>query len=129
MSDKRSLVCIVCPMGCQMEVQQNGDKMGSVSGCKCKRGQNYAMAECINPVRTLTSTVTVLNGQLPVVPVKSDKPIPKQLLFDCIKEISQCSLQAPVNIGDIVIGNVLDTGINIVATSSILDSGRFIISV
>jgi CxxC motif-containing protein len=124
MLGKKNLVCIICPMGCQIAVQQKGDKIGYASGYKCMRGKEYALAECINPVRALTSTVKVFSGQLSVAPVKSDNPIPKQLIPDCIKEINRCSLQAPIKIGDIVISNILDTGINIVATSNISGSDR-----
>lgn len=119
MLEKRTLVCIVCPVGCKMEVHTDCNKVEAVSGCKCKRGKDYAITECINPVRTLTSTVTVLEGQFHMAPVKSDKPIPKQLIFECMKEINLHILRAPVKVGDIVVDNVLNTGINIVATSNV----------
>ncbi|NLO40763.1 MAG: DUF1667 domain-containing protein [Ruminiclostridium sp.] len=121
---EKKLVCIVCPVGCQMVVSQNEEDIEKVSGNQCKRGREYAIAECTNPVRTVTSTIAVLNGELPVAPVKTDKPIPKQLISDCMREINQCIAQAPVRIGDIIIRNVLDTGSNIVATSNIGATGE-----
>jgi CxxC motif-containing protein len=102
-----------------MVVSQNETGIEKVSGNQCKRGREYAIAECTNPVRTVTSTIAVLNGELPVAPVKTDKPIPKQLISECMREINQCIAQAPVRIGDIIIRNILDTGSNIMATSNI----------
>ncbi|MDI9482247.1 MAG: DUF1667 domain-containing protein [Bacillota bacterium] len=119
MPEKRELVCINCPIGCLMEVTLDGDTINSVKGYKCKRGLEYARAECTNPVRIVTSTVKVRNGCLPVVPVKTEKPIPKRMILDCMKEINRCCVKAPVKIGDIIVENLLGTGINIVATGNI----------
>lgn len=119
MPEKRELVCINCPIGCLMEVTLDGDTINSVKGYKCKRGLEYARAECTNPVRIVTSTVKVRNGSLPVVPVKTEKPIPKRMILDCMKEINRCCVKAPVKIGDIIVENLLGTGINIVATGNI----------
>ncbi len=119
MSEKKNLVCIVCPQGCNIEIEMDGMSIERITGNKCRRGQEYARQECINPVRTMTTTVRLVNGKLKVAPVKSDRPIPKKLMCDCVREINKCSLQAPVKIGDVVIENVLGTGANIVATSNV----------
>lgn len=119
MSEKKDLVCIVCPQGCNIEIEMDGMSIERISGYKCRRGQEYARQECINPVRTITTTVRLVNGSFNVAPVKSDRPIFKKLIHDCVREINRCTLQAPVKIGDVVIENVLGTGANIVATSNI----------
>lgn len=119
MMEKRSLVCTICPVGCQIEVCRDGGKIQEVSGNHCKRGQEYAITECIRPVRTVTSTVTVVDGELPVAPVKTDKPIPKHLIPGCMQEINRCRVQAPVKIGDIIVRDVLGSGANIVITGNI----------
>ena len=119
MSEKKNLVCIVCPQGCNIEIEMDGMGIERITGYKCRRGQEYARQECINPVRTITTTVRLVNGKLHVAPVKSDRPIPKKLMCDCVREINKCSLQAPVKIGDVVIENVLGTGANIVVTSNV----------
>lgn len=118
MQEKRNLVCIVCPMGCNMEVGFEDNGQLSVKGNSCKRGAVYAQAEFTNPVRTLTTTVKVENGKNPVVPVKSQKPLPKDLLFDCMKRINKVRIKAPVAIGEVVVENILGTGINIVAAAN-----------
>lgn len=119
MLEKKTLICIICPVGCQIEVCRDDDNIRSISGYGCKRGKEYAISELLNPVRTITSTVTVRCGEHPVVPVKTDKPIPKHLITELMREINKCSIQAPVRMGDIVLQNVLNTGANIIATGNI----------
>ncbi len=118
--EKIEMVCVSCPMGCAITVELDDNKnVISVTGNTCKRGDAYARQECTHPERMLTSTVKVEGGRLPVVPVKSAKPIPKEMLFDCMKEINKVTLKAPVNIGDVVIENILGTGTDIIATNEV----------
>jgi CxxC motif-containing protein len=117
---KKSITCIVCPMGCSLEISYKDGKVTDVSGYTCKRGLDYGWTESTNPVRILTTTVRVENGRLPVLPVKSEKPLPKDLLFECIKVINSVMLEAPVAYGDIIVENILDTGVNIIAVKSFL---------
>lgn len=115
---KKSLVCVSCPLGCNIEVEMENGEIISVTGNTCKRGDAYARTEMTHPVRSLTSTVKVKGGAHPVVPVKSAKPIPKEKMFDCMKQINSVTVNAPVKIGDVVIENVLGTGVDIVATNN-----------
>lgn len=121
MMEKKKLVCIICPVGCKLEAACDLEKaeIEDITGNRCKRGKEYARSECFNPVRTLTGTVA-MDGQAGRVPVKSEKPVPKPLLLDCMKEVNRCSLQNSVKIGDVVIKNILNTGINIIATGNVL---------
>ncbi len=116
--EKRELVCVSCPMGCAItvELDDNGQVV-SVTGNTCPRGDKYARQECTHPERMVTSSVRVEGGRLPVVPVKTSQPIAKELIFDCMKEINQVVLKAPVKIGDVVIHDVLGTGVDILATN------------
>lgn len=115
---KRELVCVSCPIGCSITVDldENGNVL-SVTGNTCKRGDKYARQECTHPERMVTSTVKVEGGKMAVVPVKTSEPIPKELIFDCMKEINKVTLKAPVKIGDVVVKNVLNTGIDVLATN------------
>ena len=109
---KRNLTCIVCPMGCSIDVEiENGDVL-SVTGNTCKRGEEYAKNECISPVRTITSTVRCDDGS--VVPVKTDKPIPKDKIFECMEIINNAVAHLPISAGDVIIKNVY--GSNVIAT-------------
>ncbi|MBE6790786.1 MAG: DUF1667 domain-containing protein [Ruminococcaceae bacterium] len=114
---KRELTCVACPLGCTITVELNENEVISVTGNTCKRGEAYAKTEITNPTRSLTSTVKVNGGILPVVPVKSDKPVPKDKMFECMKIINSASVDAPVKIGQVIIENILDTGADIVATN------------
>lgn len=115
---KKNLTCVACPLGCSITVElDDAGNILSVTGNTCKRGDAYARTEMTNPTRSLTSTVKVSGGVHPVVPVKSAAPVPKSMLFDCMKEINQVTLQAPVKIGQVVIQNILGTGVDIVTTN------------
>lgn len=113
---ERQLVCICCPNGCHLKVDIDNN---SVSGNKCARGKEYGINEVTNPVRIITTTAKVVNGSSPVVSVKTKEPIPKELNFKCMEEINKVEVQAPVKIGDIIIENILNTGVNIVATKNV----------
>ena len=110
----KELTCIVCPMGCRLKAELDGNGIKSITGNTCPRGKAYAENECINPRRTVTSTVKCSNGA--VVPVKTDRTIPKERSFDCIKIMNAATAQIPVAIGDIIIKDVF--GANVVATDN-----------
>jgi CxxC motif-containing protein len=116
--DQKALVCIGCPLGCRLEVTLENSEVLRVTGQSCRKGKTYAIKECTNPTRILTTTVEVENGFLEVASVKTEKDIPKDKLFDCIKELKKVRLTAPIHIGDIVVANIADTGVNIIATTN-----------
>ena len=109
----KKFTCISCPIGCGLTVDV--DNL-IVTGNKCKRGQVYGINEVTNPVRTITTTVKIEGGTHKVLPVKTQKPIPKGLNMECMKVLNKITIKAPVKIGDIVVENILDTGVNVVAT-------------
>ena len=113
----RELTCIVCPKGCQLTVELDGKKVVSVEGYTCKRGLTYAETECTAPMRTLTTTAAVEGGG--VVPVKTDKTIPKELLFEAMKAVNAARVPADAKLGYVVIENLLGTGANIVTTRNV----------
>lgn len=113
---EKEIICICCPNGCYLKIDMNNNK---VSGNKCQRGIEYGINELTHPVRVITSTAKVINGSLPVVPVKTYGTIPKELNFKCIEEINKITVKAPIKVGDVIIKNVLDTGVDIVATKNI----------
>ena len=117
MGKKVEITCISCPMGCDVELEiDDNDQITCMEGASCKAGEKYVKNEYYNPTRILPTTARVNNGVLPLVPVKSKDPLPKELLEKAMKEIAKVELQAPVKLGDIVVKNILDTGVDIVAT-------------
>ena len=116
---KRNLICISCPIGCPIEVELNdAGEVVNVTGNTCPRGAAYARTEVTHPVRSLTSSVKVVGGVHPVVPVKTSAPIPKEKMFDCMQVINGVTLQAPVAIGDVVVKDICGLGVDIVATNN-----------
>ena len=103
------------PMGCQITVELEGSEILSIAGNTCAIGDRYARKEVIHPERTVTSTVVVKGGTKHRVSVKTAGDIPKDKIFECMKAIDDVCVDAPVRIGDIIIANVVGTGINVVA--------------
>lgn len=116
---KREIICIGCPIGCPLEVELENSVVTKVSGNTCKRGESYAKKECTNPTRIVTSSVTVEGGVEAVVAVKTASDIPKGKIFDCIKELKNVVVKAPVHIGDVIIEDIFGIGVNIVATKEV----------
>jgi CxxC motif-containing protein len=118
---KKELICILCPLGCKMSVSEDTDNPDDlvIRGQQCKIGRVYAVEEYTNPTRTLTSTVVINNAPLARLPVKTNKPLPKSLIFKAMEEINRVELTAPVKMNTVVIENLLDTGIDIVTTRSL----------
>lgn len=116
--EHKDLICIGCPLGCRLKATLEDSKVIRVTGQSCKKGEAYAMKECINPTRILTTTVEVENGIPEVVSVKTEKDIPKDKLFECIKELKQVKLTAPVHIGDVVLEDIAGTGVRVIATAN-----------
>lgn len=106
------LICIVCPKGCHIQVDEKNDYR--VTGNNCRKGEIYGKQELINPVRTITSTCKIKNGYLPRIPVKTKDTIPKDKMLEIMRLINQVELQAPVHVGELVIENILDTGVDVV---------------
>ncbi len=115
----KTLTCIVCPRGCTLTVTLDPDATNpvvAVEGQGCKRGVEYATAECTHPTRVLTTTAPTVDGC--VVPCKTNAPIPRELLFKAMKEINSLCAPATVRIGDVLLKNLLDTGVDVVATAN-----------
>ena len=115
----KEITCIVCPIGCKILVKTDGKKVEISEGYRCKRGIEYARSEALDPKRVLTSMVFVENGEWPLVSVKTKSPVPKDKIFDVLDEIKKVKISAPVKSGQIIIENVADTKINVIATKTI----------
>ncbi len=111
----KELTCIVCPRGCRLKVDDNME----VTGNACPRGKIYAINELTHPTRTITSSIRVSNRPYTLVSVKTDKPIPKDKMFDVMKEIDKLTVEAPTMIGQVVKANILGLDSNIIITKNI----------
>ncbi len=122
--EKRNLTCIVCPMGCALEVLLENGEVRSVTGNTCPRGEIYARNECTHPTRVLTTTMRVVGGTKPLVSVKSVGAIPKELLFQAMEQINAADAAAPIALGQGLIPDLCGTGIALAATGSVEEKGN-----
>lgn len=113
---KRSLTCIICPRGCALTAEINGSGV-QVTGNSCPKGEEYAISECLHPVRTVTATVRVANRDNTMASVKTEAPIPKDRMMDVMAMLRKTEVHAPVSIGDVVLTDVFGT--NVIITKAI----------
>ena len=111
---KHTITCICCPLGCSLDINKQGQEY-QVSGNKCPRGKNHAIEEMTAPRRVITSTIKIAGGLYPMIPVKTDKPAPKEKIFTIMNILANIRVQAPIKIGTIIVENIADTGVNIIA--------------
>lgn len=116
----KKLTCIECPLGCLLSVNVENCRVVEVSGNKCPKGETYAASEIENPVRILTSAVLSENLSLKMVPVRTDKPIPKFKILEAMAEIKKLRVNRPLRVGDAVVNNFLGLGVNLVATRDVI---------
>jgi CxxC motif-containing protein len=115
----KEIICIVCPLGCRMEVALEGTEVKTVTGNQCKKGVKHAEKEVTFPGRVLTTTMKTDIPEIPLLPVRSNKEVPKNQLITCMKEISKQHVSSPIKIGEIVMKDILGLGVDITACRSI----------
>ena len=114
----REIVCVVCPRGCLITVEGEGDRIDRISGFTCPRGEAYARQEFTAPMRTLTSTVRAEGYVGPVISVRSKAPIPKEKLLPAMAVLRNVTVTAPFTMGRVVVEDILGTGVDIVLTNN-----------
>ena len=116
---ERMITCINCPVGCRMTVSlsETGEFL-SVSGNTCPRGAKYAQQECTRPERMITAVIPVAGSDVPLS-VKTAGPVPKDKIQAVMRALSEVEVSLPVQAGEPVVSNVLDTGVDVVATRSL----------
>ena len=114
-AEKRHFVCVICPLGCEIDVVHDGDRIISMEGNKCKKSDEFVKQELIEPMRVLTTTVRIQGARWPIIPVRTDKPVPKRLFPRIMRQLRRIDLQAPVGMLDVVVKDVAGTGANVIA--------------
>ena len=113
----KQFTCTVCPKGCRVSIdEKNGF---AISGNACPRGAQYAKKELSSPTRVVTSTVRIKNALVSRCPVKTDRDIPREKIFEAVALLDGVELKAPVHIGDIVIADLFNSGASFVVTKEI----------
>lgn len=116
--NEREIICVICPNSCRLSVWRDKEGELHVKGNQCPRGLTYGKSEYTNPVRMLITTMRIEGGALPVIPVRSTHPIPKQHLLRAIKVVNDVVCHAPIKMGETVIKNIMGTGIDVIASRS-----------
>ena len=115
----KEIICIKCPLGCRMNVELDGSDVTDVEGHQCKQGKKHAQKEVLFPGRVLTTTVKTDILEFPLLPVRSNKEIPKDQLMSCMDEISKQQATSPTQIGQPIIKDILGIGVDIIACRTI----------
>ncbi len=118
--ENKELVCIVCPRGCRLTLIPDETSKGGykVIGSGCNRGVDYGIKELTNPTRVLTSTVKIKGAAMRRLPVRTKGDIPKGKVFECMELLNHIEVCAPIKVGDIIVKNILDTGVDLIASKS-----------
>lgn len=116
---EKQITCINCPQGCRMTVTIENGQAVRVEGNTCRRGEVYARQESVAPKRMVTAVIPVSGRSMPVS-VKTRVPVPKEMIFPCMKRLSEISVSAPVHMGDIVCADICGTGVDVIATKTVL---------
>lgn len=123
----KQLVCIGCPRGCRLTVEENSGEF-IVTGNTCPRGKAFAISEMTEPKRTICSTVKTVFPGCPVLPVRVSDDIPKDRIFNVMREINAVVLTERIGRGDVIIENVLGLGVDVISTSDLLKQNIYAVS-
>lgn len=118
MAEELNFICTACPQGCSLTVLMENGEVIEVTGNSCKKGLDYAQAETSDPRRMVATTVKVRNGFHPLLPVYTERPVPKPMIPQVLAEIRKVEVEAPVVMKTVVLENVMGTGINVLASRS-----------
>jgi len=120
---RKTLICVICPNGCELDVNYEiTDGKISVKGIVgelCKKGPKWAEMELVSPMRTVCSSVLVEGGELPLVSVRTQSPIPLGKIMDLMEEIKALKVKAPVKIGQVLLENPRGIKTKIIATREV----------
>jgi CxxC motif-containing protein len=114
--EKKHFTCVTCPVGCEVDVEVQDGSIISMTGNKCEKVKEFVLQELKEPMRVLTTTVRIKGAEYAMLPVRTDKPIPKRLFTQAIEELASIDLQTPVHMSDVIVKDVAGSGANIVAT-------------
>ncbi|SDO95462.1 DUF1667 domain-containing protein [Clostridium gasigenes] len=116
--ENKKIICIVCPNGCELYVKKLGEEL-IITGNKCSRGKDFAINEMIDPKRSISSTVKTIFENMPRLPVRTDTEISKERIIDLMKVLSNVLIDKPIRVNDVIVENVLDSGVNVISTSDL----------
>lgn len=120
MSEIKEIICVNCPKGCHVQVKIQQHNIISITGNACDKGEAYAKEEITCPKRILTTTIRIHHALHRVLPIISDAPIPLEIMGQAMQEIKKIEIEAPVSVNQVIVPNILDTGVNIIASKTMI---------
>lgn len=114
--EKKHFTCVTCPVGCEVDVEVQDSSILSMKGNRCDKVKEFVLQELKEPMRVLTTTVRIEGAKYAMLPVRTDKTIPKRLFKQAIEMLADINLQAPVHMSDVLVKDVAGSGANIIAT-------------
>lgn len=117
---QEKLICTICPIGCELIVDHDDRQIKGVEGSRCKRGPEYAQVEVFHPRRMVTTTVRIIGAVVPLLPVRTDRSVPKEVTFDVVHAAAQLKVEAPVRVGDVLSTDIADSGANLISTRNLV---------
>ncbi len=115
----KKVVCVRCPVGCKIEFELHNGKVGKIKGNRCLKGIEYIKEELKEPKRIVPTSVRVIGGNYPLVSVKTSAPIPKRHISDLMEIVKKLKIRAPVELGDVILKNLFNTGVDLIATRTV----------
>ena len=109
-------LCIGCPLGCRLELDESQGEVLEVRGSSCKKGEEFARQEHVDPRRVVTTTVVIAGALWPRLPVKTSGPVPAAMVADVCRALRRARASAPVALGAVIVADVLGTGVDVIAT-------------
>ena len=116
---KKTIICTVCPQGCEIEAVFTDASDIVVKGFSCPRGERYALDECLAPKRVFTSSVRTNAAGRRMLPVRTKEPIAKEMLLPCAEAVKEIRVDGPVRAGEVIRRNFLGTGTDLIASMTL----------
>jgi CxxC motif-containing protein len=122
MKNVSEIICIICPLACRISVAVDDEaRIIELANFQCKKGEEYAVAEYRAPLRALTTTVMVEKSRHTLLPVRTNRAIPRKELFNCMDHLARIKVKPPLKRGEVIVKNILNTGSDIIATHELID--------
>lgn len=118
MTENKTVTCVICPQGCNIDVKLEDGEIVDISGNTCKRGLSYAKSEVTCPTRILTTTVSIKNDKMHRLPVRTAEAIPKELIKKAVYELKDLVVKPPIKMGEVLKENIAGSGVNLIASRS-----------
>lgn len=121
MAVQEHIVCVGCPMGCSVILTIENKNVTAIEGNGCKQGKKYVLEEYRNPVRTFTSTLLTEGSSQSLLPVRTNKPIPRTKMLSTSLALAGVRVRPPVRMGEVVVSRPGGIEADVIASGDLLE--------